>query len=91
MHDAEKPKRPARKPAVKPALKRAERSRKTISLDAELARRLPCTRPRSDATSRTLWPKRSNRFSEVSTGVIGDRAPENQDGPAQRTTPRARG
>ncbi len=96
MHDAEKATRRVRKPAVKPAVKRAERSRKTVSLDAELARRLAVLRPRSVATSRTLWPKRSSRFSAVSTGVIEDGAPERpqrgspRDGSARRMTPRVR-
>jgi len=61
MLDAEKPKRPARKPAVKPAVKRAERSRKTISLDAELARRLAVYaaslgRDQSDIVAEALEP-----------------------------------
>ncbi len=63
MEDVEKPKRPSRKPAVKPpaAAPRTGRRRKTICLDADVARRLAVYaaslgRDQSDIVAEALEP-----------------------------------
>ncbi len=75
MEDIEKPKRPSRKPAVKPpaTAPRTGRRRKTICLDADLARRLATFaawhgRDQSDIVAEVLEPLLRG-FHAVQRGV----------------------